>query len=791
MIFKHALTQFTHSNSIRLCSLLFLLLASTPCFAQEANEDGGSEKKEDAKEVVTEMDSAKQALFDKLKQKFVLDYASGNYPAVVNVAGRLIRMNRHDAQLHFFVGQAKRHLGGILASMISFDKAIRINPEYVQALVARAEVLYQMGNYGPSAADYEKAYKITQQQEFLLKSAKSKQAMKAPEKALEDIAKITDANVHGERALAAQAYYDLSKFEEAKGEIEYVFKNEPENDSVYDLMFEIYASLEDHKSIARIAEEVYIKTDRINNLEANANYKIGKLDRAQELYEQLIFTKPSDIRYNGLAQIYIDRGERLKAVEAYEKSIGENPYQYEILLLLGNMALEERKYYTAVNAYNKAIEINRENYLLYKNKGIALFLLEKYDEARLAFQSALKYEANDELSGLGLLLCLVMEGKYQETIELDKKVEAAISNDNLFGFATFAAYLGMGQNDKALLELEGIDETQLKTKSPYYIAESIMFRSSFKYKEALESINKVPENDTALSNNYFIYDSFVNLQKAEALQNVGRYQDAIDAFKNVKNAGDIEQTKIDLNIARSYYLLSNFEKASYHFDQVIRLDPYSIEGITGKAEAYHKMRNFKKSQDYIKRALDLEKHSIHLYSVMYEIYMEQGKKNQLKRLFNKAKRKTRDERQKDFISGVMSHLRKKNKAALEALKPLVTEDNTDQENAFILATIAAISLEEKDYTGAVEACDRAIEINKNHIEAQYYKAKGLYGQGMYKDAIEIMTATLENTRFPSAYLLRAKSYQRTENTEKACEDFKVAGELGNKEAHSTYILQCN
>ena len=81
---------------------------------------------------------------------------------------------------------------------------------------------------------------------------------------------------------------------------------------------------------------------------------------------------------------------------------------------------------TAISHYKKAIQINRRYSIAYKNLGICLHELSKYDEAAANYRKALDIDPGlrDALAGLGQVL--MMLGEHREGLDLLREANGSI-----------------------------------------------------------------------------------------------------------------------------------------------------------------------------------------------------------------------------------------------------------------------------------------------------------------------------------------------------------------------------
>jgi TonB family protein len=92
---------------------------------------------------------------------------------------------------------------------------------------------------------------------------------------------------------------------------------------------------------------------------------------------------------------------------------------------------------------------------------------------------------------------------------------------------------------------------------------------------------------------------------------------------------------------------------------------------------------------------------------------------------------------------------------------------------------------------AKETLEKALKINPDSYKATYYLGMVCFDLGLYQDAESNFTATIES-RYKEAdvYVKRGKARAKLNNQAGACQDWKKAKELGNKEVNELLKWAC-
>ncbi len=84
-------------------------------------------------------------------------FERGDDAAALRCLGQLIESGLRFADVHYMLGIVHERLGELEAAMASLREAIRINPAYVEALLALASVCERQGDYAQSESHAERA----------------------------------------------------------------------------------------------------------------------------------------------------------------------------------------------------------------------------------------------------------------------------------------------------------------------------------------------------------------------------------------------------------------------------------------------------------------------------------------------------------------------------------------------------------------------------------------------------------------------------------------------------------
>ncbi len=157
-----------------------------------------------------------------------------------------------------------------------------------------------------------------------------------------------------------------------------------------------------------------------------------------------------------------------KAIELYNESINKNPtdfnlYYYRGLALSSKAFLLQSKINIAQNkenatacleeairSYNQAVEINPKYLTAWKNIGIDLYLLGRYNESLKAYDKALEIDQNYGLAWYNKGLALHKLGKYNESIQAYDKALRIFPENAEIWYSKGNSLLSLGNYDGAI-----------------------------------------------------------------------------------------------------------------------------------------------------------------------------------------------------------------------------------------------------------------------------------------------------------------------------------------------------
>ena len=220
--------------------------------------------------------------------------------------------------------------------------------------------------------------------------------------------------------------------------------------------------------------------------------------------------------------------------------------------------------------------------------------------------------------------------------------------------------------------------------------------------------------------------------------------------------------KLDSNYTAAYFKralichdMEEYEKSIADYSKVIELDSSYESAFYNRGIAYRKIKNNEKAlADYLK-AIDLKPNDTNVYFSRANLYRDI----------------------KDYEKAVADYSQ-------------IIEVNPKNEIAFFQRAI--IYFEMNNNKMALADFSQAIELKPKWKEA-YYNRGTTYFIKMknYQNAILDFTKAIElDPKYTVAYNGRGNAFHKLKNLIKACENWKIAAEMGDKEAEATVIKFC-
>jgi tetratricopeptide (TPR) repeat protein len=324
-----------------------------------------------------------------------------------------------------FAGRAAVALDEQMTARLYLEKAVKLNPSYIDGYVKLADIYANQRDYTAAAAAYKKVTELDASRadaffgmgSVLRRQTKFKEAVEALEKAI--ALNVADKEVQFELGTACE---ELQEFDKAAG------------------AYEKYIAL-----APAITWTAYLRLGICRT-------KLGQFDAAIAAFLEAQKAQPKDLKVNfSLAEAYEKAGQFDKAEAVYNILAEINPVDaktyhrqsFRIYDLAGN---NER----AVTPAKKVIDLEPKNEMNHYYLGLTYFKLQKYDEAIAAFQQGLTLKPDFAHAWFQIGSAYFNQKKFKEAAAAYKEY-AELSPDDPSGWLSIGvSFMQLKDHESAL-----------------------------------------------------------------------------------------------------------------------------------------------------------------------------------------------------------------------------------------------------------------------------------------------------------------------------------------------------
>ncbi|WP_019501503.1 tetratricopeptide repeat protein [Pseudanabaena sp. PCC 6802] len=295
-------------------------------------------------------------------------------------------------------------------------------------------------------------------------------------------------------------------------------------------------------------------------------------------------------------QAEYEKGESLKrtgkwdaAIAAFERAIELKPDFYEALLAKAEVSYQQKHFEDALNAWMVAQELQPSELFIRLNCGLALWNLQRRDEAIAEFERILSIDPNYTRAGL----C-----KAEILTDLQRYDEALAECDRL---------LASGLKSDPQLESELVKLLTLK---------GAILQSLHRIEEALGTYQAVSKYKGGLHSTW--------LGQVEILVQLQRYEEALQVCDR---AIQLDPRELDpwLRSAHLFYELQRYEKAISYCEHVVANDPQNYDAWQLQGTCLAQLQHYERALQCYDRAIVIQPENALAYYNKARCYAEQGK----------------------------------------------------------------------------------------------------------------------------------------------------------------------
>lgn len=345
--------------------------------------------------------------------------------------------NSRNSLGYYQQGQTFYQLKRYTDALNSYGQALKINPDYLEALQGQADALLALKRYSEALNTYEKAIQINPDSAWpaWLGRGEALDKLDKNQEALESFERVLSLNPAASQAWQGKAdiYLELQQYSAAQKALDKLLTFQQNDANIWYKKGWSLQNLEDYEGAVKAydqalaiesdnaliwyqkgnslyqlnkineALESYSKAGQFNPQFSQAHYSQGvilqKLGRNSEALEA--FTQATKANSN-YYQAWLNQGallhqmERFQdAIASYEKARRISSQKAEVFIGIGNAWYRLGDNSQAITAYQQAIQRQKDNPETWKSLGNSCFKLGQYERAIQAYQESLRYRSND------------------------------------------------------------------------------------------------------------------------------------------------------------------------------------------------------------------------------------------------------------------------------------------------------------------------------------------------------------------------------------------------------------
>jgi YVTN family beta-propeller protein len=353
----------------------------------------------------------------------------GLYAEAIQCYERALQINPDYIEASLNRGLALYSQGKYEEAIKSYDRTINIDPNNVDAWLNRGLALYSQGKYEEAIKSYDRVIEIDPNNVdawlnrglALYSQGKYEEAIKSYDRTIN-----IDPNNVNAWLRRSDSLYHQGKYEEAIKSYDRVIEIDPNNVNALNgkaLALEGLDNYEEAEHYYNRVREVYKNTIDILTDLADSDYSKERYEEAIKYYDRVIEIDPNNVdAWLRRSDSLYHQGKYEEAIKSYDRTINIDPDNVNVNALNGKaLALEGLdNYEEAIKLFNQAIENDPNNLDALNNKADALIIMREYEEAQGCYMKVLQIDPKNLVALVGLHL---LYSNY--TFEFDRAISIA------------------------------------------------------------------------------------------------------------------------------------------------------------------------------------------------------------------------------------------------------------------------------------------------------------------------------------------------------------------------------
>ncbi|MBR1460491.1 tetratricopeptide repeat protein [bacterium] len=384
----------------------------------------------------------------------------------------------------------------------------------------------------------------------------------------------------------------LDKKDEAVVYYNEIIKRDVTNPLAYEQLISIYEGTDRYK--------YYIYRGNKNSIEGKLDFAINDFKKALSVATegtQIAMTRMT------LANLYVQAGNRLKAIDEFNMILEGDNLHEEMFLQLADLYMQDEAYSSAIDTLNRAIQKGFDTPRV--NEGIAAVYLKSGNA-----QKALEYTKDELLK----IQCMLELGQAAEAYEILNNLPEDLKHSPRYYTLMAQYYYSSKEFDKSLEAVEEYNKLAPNSPLTFQMRALVYEESGDEYNAHLNwgRYNILRKNvDIALNeflNAVQINDSDVNLmfEIAELLTANKEIDHASEYYAKIVKK-DPKNKEALYKLAQYREGLGDYGMQISYLEKIVDVDSNDLKALKELANAYEKNRMKSKALDIYRRYIELVK----------------------------------------------------------------------------------------------------------------------------------------------------------------------------------------
>ena len=616
-----------------------------------------------------------------------------------------------------------------------------------------------------------------------------------------------DPNVRKQKYFeSGQRYYEKGKYREAVIQ----FRNAVDVDQTFAAahyqLAQTYTKVQDWSHVYyELSRTVDLQPDNYKAHADLANLLIAsggtdELKQAQEHTDLLLEKQPnSPDTHIAIANLLNKQQKTDLALAEMKKATTLGPDRGDAFLDLAVLQAQANQPEAAEASYKKAIALNAPG----ANPRLALAAFyqsrQRYPEAEQEIKQVISSDPKDTDSRAALAKVYMSEGKRDEAEAFLKQVKQQFPDDSVGYRMLGDYYFKIGDLDKAVAEYESLYKDHPKDLQVEKNYVELLIR-----KGRIDEANKLNESllkSRPTDDECLAYRGEIQLQQgkireaSQTLQAVvtsspgmalahydlgialAQNGDPDRASNEWREAARLNPELLNADILLARYSMQKNDMGGLEqaADKIIALAPGAPDGYAYRSLSLMARKQYSSAEQDARKAIQVAPQNSAGYMQMGNLRKLQAQYNDAESWYKQAL--SHDSNSADVLSGLLS-VYLVQKQPDKAIAVVNQQLALQPDNAAFHGLLGTVLLGKKDYAGAQTALKKAIELNKNDVDAYLNLARAQLAAGAVDDALATCNGGLrDNPRDYRFYMLLGSVYEKKSNLEQARESYQKTLDL--------------